>query len=341
MTRPGLRLRAVCLRIYSERTMRRLIDPAVADLQAEYADARLSGSRWRARWALCAGYVAMAKILGIAGCGELADVLHDWQPAERVAARHGVWVACAGVVALTILLEAFQLNGLDESLSTFLALYLVPSVLPLSLPFGCALGIAWSFHGAGHTRKLAVCGLALAFICSAGMFANIAWLLPEANQAFRQIAFARRVAAASQPGPASPPGAPSIPVRGDNELSWKASRQRRAELAAEPDGDYRVRRFDAGYYRKWGLTGATLTIVALVLSLGAWRRWTRAGQTGAALCICAAYYSLLMSASVGAVDGLMPALVAGWSADAVCVLAATLLFVSSRRPRREPTEVTE
>jgi lipopolysaccharide export LptBFGC system permease protein LptF len=323
MRRPGLRVRALCQRICSERAMRRLIDPAVADLQAEYADARSSGSRWRATWALCAGYIAVAKVLGIAGWGELGDALHSWEPAERAAARRGARVACAAVVGLTVLLMLPIFISLNESLSPTLALYLVPSTLALSLPFGCALGIAWAFNGAMRRRKLAVCALALAFICSAAMVANIAWLVPEANQSFRQHVFARM-----QPSP----GAPSILVRGDNELSWTASRQRRTELAAAPFGDHRLRRFDAGYYRKWGLTGATFAIVALVLALGARRRRTRGGLTIVALGSCATYYSLLMSASAAASAGVIPAIVAGWSANAVCVVAA-LLLAFSPRPR--------
>jgi len=330
--RPGVRLRALCLHIYSERTMRRLIDPALADLQAEFAEAHWSGSRLRQTWALCAGYVAIAKVLGVAGCGELGDALHGWESAERAAARRGAWVACTAFVGLTVLLGIPIFISLNESWSLTPALYLVPSALPLSLPFGWALGIAWAFHGAGRTRKLAVCALALAFICSAGMFANIAWLLPEANQAFRQHHFARAVARTQ------PSSRPSTVARGDNELTWKASRQRRVELAAEPYGDYRVRRFDAGYYQKWGFTGATFAIVALVLLLGARRRWTRPGLTGAALCICAAYYALLSFATAAAIGGAIPAHVVGWSPGAACVLAAILLAFSLR-PQREPIQL--
>ncbi len=324
MRRPGLRTRALCERICSERTMRRLVDPAVADLQADYADARSSGSRWRTVWALCAGYVAIAKVLGVAGCGELGDALHGWEPAERAAARRGAWVAGGGIVVVTILLMIpYSLYG---PLSPSSVLYLVPGVLPLSLPFGCALGIAWAFNGAARTRKLAVCALALAFFCSAGMFADIAWLVPDTNQAFRQHVLAR-----IQPSP----GAVATLVRGDNELRWKASRQRRAELAAQPYGEYRLRQFDVGFHRKWGLTGATFAIAALVLSLGARRHWTRGGLTWAALAVCALYNSLLMSASAAALDGVIPAIVAGWSANAVCVLGAILLALSSR-PGSEP-----
>jgi len=50
---------------------RRLIDPAVADLQAKVADARRSGTTWRALRALSAGYVCLTKVLVIAIAGDL------------------------------------------------------------------------------------------------------------------------------------------------------------------------------------------------------------------------------------------------------------------------------
>jgi len=41
--------------------MERLVDPAVADLQSEYAQARRAGAVWRARWTRVVGYLALGK----------------------------------------------------------------------------------------------------------------------------------------------------------------------------------------------------------------------------------------------------------------------------------------
>ena len=51
MTRPGARLRSLARRFCDPATMERLIDPAIADLQCEHAEATRAGDRWRGRWA--------------------------------------------------------------------------------------------------------------------------------------------------------------------------------------------------------------------------------------------------------------------------------------------------
>ena len=50
MTPPGTRLRALAARLCAAITMERLVDPAIADLQAEYEEASRTGPGWRRRW---------------------------------------------------------------------------------------------------------------------------------------------------------------------------------------------------------------------------------------------------------------------------------------------------
>ena len=59
MSLPGTRLRTLAARVCSKKTMERLIDPVVGDLQAEYASAN---SITRRGLALVSGYVAFAKV---------------------------------------------------------------------------------------------------------------------------------------------------------------------------------------------------------------------------------------------------------------------------------------
>jgi hypothetical protein len=49
MTPPGTRLRALAARLCAPITMERLVDPAIADLQAEYEEASRTGPGWRRR----------------------------------------------------------------------------------------------------------------------------------------------------------------------------------------------------------------------------------------------------------------------------------------------------
>ena len=54
-------------RVCSARTMERLIDPVIADLQAEYAEAIRDGRTWRSWVALIVGYIAFAKVFLLCG----------------------------------------------------------------------------------------------------------------------------------------------------------------------------------------------------------------------------------------------------------------------------------
>src|SRR6185436_13083079 len=56
MRPPGTRLRAVAARLLDASTVEYLVDPALADMQAEYEDASRRGLAWRKRWICLRGY---------------------------------------------------------------------------------------------------------------------------------------------------------------------------------------------------------------------------------------------------------------------------------------------
>lgn len=56
MTPPGTRLRALAARLLDARTVEFLVDPAIADMQAEYEDASRRALVWRRRWIRLRGY---------------------------------------------------------------------------------------------------------------------------------------------------------------------------------------------------------------------------------------------------------------------------------------------
>ena len=59
---PGTRLRALAEHLFDRTTIERLIDPAIADLQCEHADAVRHGRLWRARRVRVAGVIAFCKV---------------------------------------------------------------------------------------------------------------------------------------------------------------------------------------------------------------------------------------------------------------------------------------
>lgn len=67
MTRPGTWLRQLAARLCAPTTMERLVDPAIADLQAEYEEASRTGSVWRRRWIWMRGYIAFFAMIVVHG----------------------------------------------------------------------------------------------------------------------------------------------------------------------------------------------------------------------------------------------------------------------------------
>lgn len=63
MTPPGTRLRALAARVLPASTMDYLVDPAIADMQAEYEDASRRGLTWHKRWICIRGHFAFLRMI--------------------------------------------------------------------------------------------------------------------------------------------------------------------------------------------------------------------------------------------------------------------------------------
>jgi hypothetical protein len=327
MNRPGVRIRRACASLCGPSTMRRFIDPAVADLQAEHLAARQAQSPWRMFAVMTGGYLAIAKMVAIAAGAEGFDGLRGWRHEEREVARKGILVALTIVAVATALVEwnmLYHLVGtatMTISVWTSMAFYLVPSTLVLTVPLGLVPGAAFCVHGVGRRRKLAVGVMTLVSICSLAMAANVAWLTPNANQAFRTLFFVQTQ------GVQHPP-----PTRGDNELTWSQHWERRQEMVRSGE-TRRVREFDADYHLKWEFGTAALPLTALVVVTARSRRWSRSGLILAALISCVAYFILIVASNFALTLPGLPAIVAGWAADGVCITAAIVIACRAREDR--------
>lgn len=79
MRPPGTLLRAVAARLFAANTMNYLIDPAIADMQAEYEDASRRGLTWRKRWICLRGHLAFFTMIVAHGRG--VERMHgSWAP---------------------------------------------------------------------------------------------------------------------------------------------------------------------------------------------------------------------------------------------------------------------
>jgi hypothetical protein len=180
MSRPGTRLRALAERLFDRSTMERLIDPVIADLQCEHADATRRGHVWRARWVRIASGIAFCKVATVALFAT-----------NRCGAR-AIAVALSSATLLTALAICAVLASTAATIHTrenmvWLVLYLVPQALTISLPVCLALGLFVWIRGDGaepSTKRIALWLMRLALLLAV---ANTGWITPAANTAYRNV----------------------------------------------------------------------------------------------------------------------------------------------------------
>jgi hypothetical protein len=188
MKRPGARLRSIAARLYSAATMERLIEPALADLQAEYEDARRAGRRWQSRWVWASGHAAFFRMIALHGGHSALDLVRGMPGEERrtvirlSALCLTIVILVTGVLAAPPLLRDAARSHADPAM---LAIYLLPQALPLSIPVGLTFGIVWSLGRIPPSRRSRTLVLLIATAMSIVSFTILAWVMPASNQAFR------------------------------------------------------------------------------------------------------------------------------------------------------------
>jgi lipopolysaccharide export LptBFGC system permease protein LptF len=247
--------------------------------------------------------------------------------AEVAGTRRGAWVALGVTLVATALLELPPLQSfagrgsrpmeIDIGERVRMATYLLPSTLLLSVPLGLAVATAWILHGPARTRKVAGVALVTAMLTSFGTFGNLAWVTPDANQAFRETVMAQY----TPPGP--------VPSRGTNELRLPELRERLREARASLSRND-VNQIEVAYYRKWTISVMPLAIVALIVALAFRRAWTRAGLTGIACVVLVAQYALLMFTESLADLGVARPIVLEWTGNVLWTAAAAITWSRSR-----------
>lgn len=190
MTPPGLRLRRLAARVCDERTMAIIVDPAVADLQHEAEQARGAGGP-HVRPPL-ARYAAVWKVIGYAIGRSLIHSAAAGVASERTLLRHTVTIALGIALVLTMLLTVPPLltapapNPLAHR--SLLFVYLLPQAVSLGIPIGVSGAVAFALRSRPLTLGVAAPLAGLALFASILTLAVVQWLLPAANQAFRDVA---------------------------------------------------------------------------------------------------------------------------------------------------------
>jgi lipopolysaccharide export LptBFGC system permease protein LptF len=289
--------------------MARLIDPVIADLQAEHAQALRDGRMWRSRWVRLAGYIAFAKVF----------VMCEWSPVDdrRPLIRAVGFSLCAIAIVTTAFvgLPYRQLSRVAETqLDAWrVVMFLVPQALALSIPIGLIVGMAIGLARQKVSVRLATAVATIGLVCSIGSVANIGWLTPNANQAFRTTLF-RRISEAPL-------------AKGETELTFAELDRLIERRRAFPVGSYEwdsANRLRTGYHTRWALACAALVLTLFAMSLVACthRRWKIAAGVVVAL---AGYYALLYVGRLFALNHELAPPIAAWLPNVVLILTAAAL----------------
>ena len=318
MKRPGASLHAIAARLCSAETMERLVDPTLADLQAEYENAVSCNQKWKSRRILVQGHIALIRVIAVHG-GMLAmgfpwySTGEDRRALIRTACASALFMIAGTVVAMVPFVN--YLGSRPDSAE--LAFYLIPHALPLSIPIGLTFGILWGLGRIAASPRSRTLILLLATMASVASFSMLAWVVPTANQAFR-------VSMIGHPIP-----------KGPNELTLGELRQRLEPGTHEPMPVARPsdrRDLALNYHARWALSGAPLVLALFAVALTSWRQWGRMMPLLIGGLVILAYYVIMFSTRILGLNQSISPFAAAWTPNtAFLMLSLAITRFGSRR----------
>jgi lipopolysaccharide export LptBFGC system permease protein LptF len=289
--------------------MERVIEPVIADLQCEHADAVRRGQMWRAAWIRVGGCAAFWKTVGLHASPSINGALSR---------ALGIGAAAAAIVtALAVLLPLKDLPfRLENEKLGRLVLYLIPGGLAVSLPVGLAVGVFCRLRGRTATMLTRRTVLAMAFGCSLTTFVNLGWISPASNQAFRVFAVGKPV------------------QRGSNELTFG---EMRANLRAPRELHGEALPLAVLFHARVAASAAPLVLCLLALSLSVSPRGeavaTLLGIT--TLMIYLACLFLFSDSQIAKLTPWLPPFAIAWLPNVVVILGTlTAAFTRTRQAER-------
>lgn len=338
--RPGMWLRAFTARLCDAKAMTHLIDPIVADLQHEHAEARRDGAIWRGRWVRLAGGFALIKVLSLHRGERMMEILRGITRNDNVGAR-AVLYSIFAMTAMTVLLMLPPLQTLSV-VDPLLALYMVPQALPLAIPFGLIVGILSAFGGRVVSRREAGRVLLLGAVCSVLTFVILGWLVPSSNYAYRvrvEERYAERTAElVGTPGPFDELEKGEPLWKGPNELTLPEFRRMYLRVTTTEiatglprAGWTNLRSLWFMYHVRWTIPWASLVFTLVALSVTRHRRAVRVTVSLAATVFyCCFYFFFTQDA-----PGPLPPGVLAWLPN-ILFAGAALAWMAAGRSRPSP-----
>ena len=307
---PGRTLHRIAARICSARTLERIVEPAIADLQKEYSAGPLAPVR--RSWMLIRGYAAIVKVIGICTFKVSAPIDCERQVILRTAA----WSAALMILTATLLMVPPLYRFGDDLSGWYAATTLVPQALPLAIPIGVVFGLALGLRGRAdiNSSKVLLIG---ALAASAVSFAVLAWAMPAGNQAFREITF-QELRARGYKGDVTL-------QKGYNEMTFSELRGEIARASAAGEQG-RVRQSAFSFHLRFSLAAAALALAGVLLAVTVNQRALR---MIIAFVLCFTYWMLLFAGDLASRRGYLPVPIGAWLPN--LTLTAFAMYIASSR----------
>jgi hypothetical protein len=196
-SRPGTLLRTIASRVCRALAMERLIDPAIADLQSEHADAMRRGQLWRSRWIRVGGSLAFWKVIGLYAIERAAPLAQEWAAADdhalgRTLRFSALWMVVAVACFVWMPLQHYT-QRVSVGDAARMTLYLIPQAITVAVPLALAMGTLCGLRGRRASIQTQRSLVVSAALLSVAMFIVLGWILPDANHAFRVLIAHRQV----------------------------------------------------------------------------------------------------------------------------------------------------
>lgn len=304
MMLPGKVLCRIARTMCSANAYARVVEPAIADLQTESQRGR-GQHTWRRMAPVSAGYVAVWKV--IAMCALMPERSID---ERRALSRILRWTATVTVVVGVPLIVAPLASFPQSTVKRAFLVYLIPQALPLVLPAGVTFGVALGLSGMARSRQTARDVLRLALGVATLSFVIVGWLMPAANQAFRQAMFVEA-------------GGRGVVSKGPSEMSFsELSREAASQEARGNSTSAREHRWRL--HTHLALPGAALTLPAFLFLFSDTRMFLRGLVASVA---CFGYFVLMFaSGSLAIRDETLSVLLAAWLPNLVFGGTTILLY---------------
>lgn len=315
MSAPGTRARRLAARVCTPRTLERLVEPTLADLQAEYEEASRDARPWRRHWVWVAGHLAVLRLLATCSAERLATLGRDVGNEDHRPVVTTLVVGALVMSVCTVLLVAPFMRYVLAARpgAVRMALYLIPQALPLSLPVGLTFGILWGFGRATAPHRVRLV-LALALAASVVSFSMLAWVVPAANQAFRVSAAGHDLR------------------KGLRELDL-------GELRGAGTG-HAAHLVALEYHKRWALGVAPVTLAVFAVAIARRQRWGRLAPLVVGCLTILGYYATMASTETAGRREAMAVVTAAWAPNLVAWTSSLALLLLRRSPNRSEAHPT-